>query len=285
MIPHKRYINFFFVFLLFFILLGAKNEKRLKEPPGTLRLHDSLYVDQYPVSTRDYRSFLGALKTYYCEEFHDSVQKLPLWGNTRAKIDSIKMYYDGDSLLFEKMLPRMWMTYDNYRKKYEVDYHLTNPRFIDHPVVNIREEHIKMFCKWRTDMIKIYYSVISKNEKVRNKYPLNFKFRIIKKDEWEQILSDNFLDVGKADKKRSLENMNIPKPYKRKRGRKFYYDVDNAAELLDDNVVAVDFQWTQSVKMGNISYMNFNEPAAYISFRCVCEVLPLPPEPKKKKKD
>jgi hypothetical protein len=270
---------------LSFLFLGAKKPKLFQPPPGTLRLHDSLYVDVMPVKTKDYRAFLGALKNYYCQAFHDSVQNMPLWGVSQSHLDSMKWHFDGDSILFTKMLPRTLMTYDNYRQKYEVDYHLTNPRYLEYPVVNINRKHVKMFCQWRTDMIKLYYAVTCQSEKQRNKYPLNFKFRMITREEWELILGDHFADVGfitKEDRKES-ENMNVPKPYIKSKRRKFYYDVDNAAELLDNDVVSIDFTWTKSVGMGDISYIQFNKPSSFISFRCICEIIPLPEDKRKKK--
>lgn len=263
--------------------MGAKKEKLFKPPPQTLRLHDSLYVDIMPIKTKDYRAFLGALKSYYSKAFHDSVQHLPLWGLPRHRLDSLKRHFRGDSVMFQEMLPRTWMTYDNYQKRYEVDYHLTNPRYIEYPVVNITPEHAKMFCQWRTDMIKLYYAVESLSERARSKYPLNFEYRMITTKEWELILYDNFNDVGFIPKgDRETENMNIPKPYQRKGKRKFYYDVDNAGELLAGNDVSIDFQWTSSLKLGSISYIEFKEPSSYITFRCVCEILPVKKVKKKK---
>lgn len=263
-------------FILPVFLISCKSSEDLFEspPPGTVYSGDSIYMDAMPVRTKDYLDFLNSIRNYYSKAFVDSVKKLPNYGLRKTQVDSMMAYFKGDSNLYKQMLPRVWMTYSSYDKRYEPDYRLSNPRYLNYPVVNITPEQARKYCEWRTNMVLLYYATISKTEIERQKYPMNMKYRIPERKVWEKTLSIYFRELGVNKHDGKYENKNLPKPYEPNRKKYFYYEATNAAELLDKDVVSLDFEWTKSVGLGNISYVKYKKPEDWITFRCMCEILP-----------
>jgi len=263
--------------LIFSWSLSSSRQKYKENPPGTLRLGDSLFIDRMPILTSNYIEFLKSVNSFYNEALHDSIQKMPLFGITDLDMIKLQQTFHGDSIEYIKMLTRTWMTYSNDEKKYDVDYHLNSSKYSNYPIVNISFEQMKHFCRWRTDMVKLYYATKCKTEKQRRKYPMNFVYRLVQRKEWESTLGVFFYDIKKSKNssitKRDKPN-NVISAYNFEKGRKFYYDVDNAAETLENAVVAFNFNWIKTVGLGDISYFKFDQPSDWVSFRCICEILP-----------
>jgi hypothetical protein len=259
------------------ILSGLTSSKKLYKalPPGTVWLTDSLFIDKFPVRIRDYVEFLTSIKNFYNSDLHDSIKKMPKFGLTDMDIAGLREKFKGDSLEYLKMLTRTWITYSNDERRYDVDFRLKSTKYYDFPVVNITYEQMRHYCRWRTDMVMLYYAVKCKTEKQRRKYPWNFVYRLVKRKEWEMALGEYFYDIKRREEKLSNNQPdNVVKAYVEERGRDFYYDVDNAAETLHNAIVTFNFKWIKSVGLGDISYFKFSEPSDWISFRCICEVLP-----------
>ena len=259
-----------------FLIFGlTSSKKRFKaNPPGTIRLTDSLYIDAFPVRVRDYVEFLRSVKSFYNTALHDSIAKMPMFGLGSDDLAGLRRTFHGDSLEYLQMLTRTWVTYANDERHYDVDFRLKSAKYYDFPVVNITYRQMRHYCVWRTDMVKLHYAFICKTEKQRLKYPLNFVYRMVKRKEWEAALGEYFYDVKKSKDMRNNGPKNVVKAYKKERGRKFYYDVDNAAETLDKAIVTFNFKWMDKAGIGDISYFKFTEPKDWITFRCICEVLP-----------
>lgn len=243
-----------------------------KPPPGTVYIGDSVYIDLKPVTTQEYIIFLKALNTYYSNSFVDSVNKLPDYGITKVQIDSLISHFKGDSSLYKKMLPRVLMTYSSYEKKYDPDFRLSSGKYRNYPIVNIGPKQAKKYCEWRTTMVKLHYATLAENEEDRTEYPLNFKYKIVDRKNWEKALSIFFMELEVNKHSKNMQ-INETKPYKYQRGINFYYSAVNAGELLENEIVSVDFEWTKSVGLGNISYVKFHKPEDWITFRCKCEIL------------
>jgi len=270
----SKILIFFILALSFLVSCKSSEDLFEKAPPGTVYSGDSIYMDAMPVRTKEYVDFLNSIKGFYSKAFVDSIKKLPNYGLTRTHVDSIMNHFKGDSNMYKKMLPRVWMTYSSYDKRYEPDYRLSNPQFFNYPIVNITPEQAKKYCEWRTTMVLLYYATISNTEKERQNYPLNLQYRIVERKAWEKTLSIYFRDLGVNKHAGKYENANKPKAYEINRKKYFYYDATNAAELLDKDIVSLDFEWTKSVGLGNISYVRFKQPEDWITFRCMCEILP-----------
>lgn len=257
------------------LLIRASVSVYKSNPPGTIPLTDSLFIDQYPVKIFDYLEFLSSMRNFYNEALHDSIQKLPKYGLTEADVVGLKSYFKGDSLGYLQMITRTWMTYSNYERKYDIDYHLKSPKYYSYPVVNINYNQMQYYCQWRTDMVILHYATICKNERQRLKYPMYFKYRMINRKEWQLAISKYFNEIKQSEtaKKQGDKPNNLVRPYEKEKKRIFYYDVDNAAETLENGVVTFNFKWNSSVRIGNISYFQLEEPSDWITFRCVCQVL------------
>jgi hypothetical protein len=65
---------------------------------------------------------------------------------------------------------------------------------------------------------------------------------------------------------------NMAKPYPK--SKTFQYQSDNVGEMLDGFQAVVGFAWDDNLHLGSIKYLEWEEPSDWISFRCVCEVLP-----------
>jgi len=260
------------------ILLAATVSKKLRfkqPPPGTVRLTDSLYIDRHPVRVVDYLEFLSAIRNSYSPRLHDSIQNLPDFG---LKQDQVYRLFDKtpwDSLYYLKMLTRTWTTYANDIRKYDVDYHIKNPRYYEYPVVNITYRQVAEYCKWRTDMVKIHYALISSSEKQRQQYPMAFKYRLPTRKEWDKVVGRFFSKIEKFDKLTHNKDdllSNLASPYPDKKS--FQYQSGNVGEMLAKFIATIGFAWDESLEMGSVQYIKWQEPVDWIGFRCICEILP-----------
>lgn len=259
-------------------LLSATVSKQLRfsePPPGTLRVSDSLYIDKSPVRVVDYLEFLSAIRNSYSPRMHDSIQKLPNFGLTTADISKLRKQLPWDSIYYLKMLTRTWTTYANDIRKFDVDYHIKNPKFYNYPIINITYKQVKEYCKWRTDMVKIHYAMSSANEKQRKKYPMNFEYRLPTRSEWDKVVGRFFSKIEKQEKLRTRkDNMlkNMVRPYPQ--SRTFQYQSSNVGEMLDRYVATIGFAWDETMNLGSIQYVRWEEPVDWIGFRCACAILP-----------
>jgi len=273
----KKRIIFLFILLWGILLAASMAKKRLfkSPPPGTVALTDSLYIDKMPVRTIDYLEFLAAIRNSYSPRMHDSIAKLPSYGLDISTVHEMQSKMKWDSLYYVRMLTRTWITYANDIKKYDVDYRLKNPKYYNYPIVNISYVQITEYCKWRTDMVKIHYALISSTEKQRQKYPLNLEYRLPTKKEWDKAMGRFFSDIVKLDKlttRNSNYLNNVASIYEQKKN--FQYNSNNVAEMLDRFIITTGFTWDEEYDIGNVSYVKYQEPSDWAGFRCVCEILP-----------
>ncbi len=268
---------FTIVGVIWLVVFAGTSSKRLykENPPGTVYLSDSLYIDAMPIRVVDYLEFLTHIRNSYTPRLHDSIEKLPLY-NLSSDIayhlyDSLSM----DTVFYKKMLTRTWKVLSSDKKVYDIDYHLTSSKYYNYPIVNVNYYQVFEYCRWRTDMVKIAYAVKSKTLKQRKKYPINFIYRQVKRTEWEKALAYYFEDVGKlSDNVNGLKRYNAPYAYVKNRKRKFYYDSENAAEYLDNEIVTTGFNWREKFGIGDVRYIYYQKPVDWVGFRCICEILP-----------
>ncbi|RLD67121.1 MAG: hypothetical protein DRI84_03320 [Bacteroidetes bacterium] len=259
-------------------LLSASVAKKLRfkePPPGTVRLTDSLYIDRSPVRVVDYLEFLSAIRNSYSPRMHDSIQELPNFGLSVSDVNRLRAKMPWDSIYYLRMLTRTWTTYANDIQKFDVDYHIKNPRFYDYPIININYKQVVEYCKWRTDMVKLHYAMLSSNEKQRRHYPMNFEYRLPNKKEWDKVIGRFFSKIEKLDKLTTNKGgllQNMVSPYANK--KTFQYQSSNVGEMLDKYIATVGFAWDESLNLGSIQYVRWEEPVDWIGFRCICEVLP-----------
>lgn len=242
-------------------------------PFGTVRLTDSLYIDSQPIKIRDYLEFLSDIRRSYSPIYHDSIKKLPIFGLSKNiafhLYDSLPM----DTVFYKKMVTRSWQTHGNDKFSYDIDYRLTSLRYHNYPVVNIDYKQIYEFCKWRSDKVKLYYANKCTTLKQRKKYPINFEYRLISHKEWEKAMGTFIHTIKKLKTvERNPEISNESSPYIETKSSEFYYESTNAAEYLQNDIITVGFNWIDEAGLGDVSYMRFEKPTDWITFRCICEI-------------
>ena len=269
--------SFVIVVIIWLSLVSGLTKKGplIQNPMGTVFVQDSVYIDKQPIRVRDYLEFLADIRNSYTPKLHDSINKLPIY-NLNPNIayhlyDSLPM----DSIFYNKMLTKCWQVLTSDRRIYSIDYHLTGSTYINYPIVNINYYQVFEYCKWRSDKLRIYYAVKNKTLRQRKKYPINFKYRAVKREEWETALSTYFEDVGKLSEEINNGLIdNTPKPYDVSKNKNMYYESTNAAEYLDGAIATVGFNWNGKYGIGNVKYIVVNKPMDWLTFRCACEILP-----------
>jgi hypothetical protein len=227
-------------------------------PPGTVELNDSLRIDFVPVTNIMYLEYLHSLKYFWTLRVHDSIKKLPSYGV--SKIYAKKMF-DGlpnDNVLWSLQLIASDLKINNG---------ISSKHFIEHPnyswfpVVNITKDQAELFCKWRTDMVKILLSVNTKNFAERKKFPLKIQYRLPTKQELEEAK----IKYGISSKLKAKKGLPIV-PYASKYNKHFEKAVFTEGILseiiLDDLPFGTNWRDERS----------FNLPNDYTGFRCVCEI-------------
>lgn len=257
------------------LFAGLSKKKRLRiNPLGTVVLTDSVYIDKQPIRVSDYLEFLSDIRRSYTPALHDSIAKLPLYNLSPSIAHHLYDSLPMDSAFYDRMLTRSWMVLANDRKVYDVDYHLINSKFYNYPVININYYQIFEYCRWRTDKVKLYYAVKCKSLRQRQKYPINFKYRPVKRLEWEKAITVYFEDIGKSSEDiNNLDLNNTASAYIYDSKKQFYYQSTNVAEYLEDDLLAIGFNWNDKYGIGDIKYAYYSKPTDWISFRCSCEIL------------
>ena len=261
------------------ILFGfAPNPNRRKVefhnlPYGTIPLSDSLYIDKQPIKVYDYLEFLADIRRSYSPGLRDTLHKLPIFGLNAEDLKQVYASLPMDSIYYKDMLTRIWKTVGNDKHIYEVDHRLTRSNFYHYPMVNINPRQIKEYCKWRTDKVKLNYAIQCKTLNQRKKFPINFVYRVIERKEWEKAMGIFFEDVVKIKTiKRNPVISNLASPYNTKKGKRFCYESENAAEYLKGGIITIGFNWIDEAGIGDVSYMAFEKTTDWITFRCMCEI-------------
>jgi formylglycine-generating enzyme required for sulfatase activity len=274
-------------------------------PPGTVWLHDNLFIDQAEVRNLDYLEFL-------------------YWTNKRepGKLKEILP----DTLV--------WRDSSFYNEPY-VDYYLRHPAYRDYPVVGISYEQAVAFCKWRSDRVNEFIYI--REHKIKGNaynpdsiypHPEVMRFRLPTKEEWEfaaaagldqdqyaygyeSLIDKNGMPVSNTIEYRNLYTQATRFAYRHTGG---YYDKEpdagspvnafrpnkygiynmtgNVSEMISDRrfkglnySTSLDgstfkshpkeYIRTDSTKYNydNRFTFQYRQPKAWLGFRCVCEVL------------
>lgn len=227
--------------------LISKKNKTLKTPPGTKKLNDSIYIDVSPVNNIMYNEFYSSITHFWSFETHDSIKKLPNFGNTKTFLQSKLENTKIDSTLINDMLP----LHNTFVGNLSTQEYFNDYKFSYYPIVNITKYQAEMYCKWRTDLVKILASIIYKTPESRLNFPLHFTYRLPTKLELQSAL--NLYGYSKIKTKPIndiyLKSFAISN---RKKYKKVYFFKDNISEYTIDNSI-------------------FGK-GTHTGFRCVCEV-------------
>ena len=154
-------------FLLIIIISGCsvfKKNPTKGNPPGTLKINDTLYIDQTEIANVHWREYW-----YYVNRF-DSVNSYKALPDTLVWRDSI---------IYTEPL---------------VEYYFRHPSFNNYPAVGISYEQAIEFCKWRTFVVNL--GMYMDENKLRNfeehlndSFPIKVYYRLPTKKEWEMVAS------------------------------------------------------------------------------------------------
>jgi formylglycine-generating enzyme required for sulfatase activity len=146
-------------FCLCFSLSAFAQKKFKKNPPGTVRINDTLFADKTEVANIHWREYL-----YYLKQF--------------------------DSTKVESMLPDtlVWLDTLIINEDPSIQYYFRHPMFNNYPVVGISHEQAIAFCQWRSDRVNEVYSKIPENKRPFKKVT----YRLLTKQEWEMLASGDY---------------------------------------------------------------------------------------------
>lgn len=246
--------------------------KPKQNPPGTVWLRDSVFIDVNPVKCIDYKEFLAFLKVAYNKELRDSLKNIPSYAIDIESFRSYMRLCGPDKALYKKMsipadMKLSWnMTMDEY---------LNSPTYKNFPIVNVSYTQALTYCEWRTDMVMLYYACDSKNEKERNKkYYKKIRYRLPTVEEWdyamhkfEKYIFTNY-HVYAGEKCATYEAI----PQKKK--LEFTYIPHNVAEFSMTENIALGISWRDNDTTKNYNKtVKYFRPSDWLGFRCVCEIV------------
>jgi formylglycine-generating enzyme required for sulfatase activity len=253
------------VFLFIVTACFSFHLKRDKKfiPPGTVQITEYFFADETEISNFSWQEYEFWIKTKYGKDSKEHLAVLP------------------DTLV--------WRQKASNNEPY-VRYYYRHPAYKNYPVVGISYQQAIEFCKWRTDRVKEYYSIINKKE-------LNIEYRLPSKEEWEMISNsgmDIFARRGKNKKGEVLFNHrwmtdSISEKYFREHNQ--YPDVTastrsfqknrfglfclfgNVAEMVIEEGVSKGGGWINTLEECRAGRdILYTEPTAWLGFRCVCSL-------------
>lgn len=131
-------------------------------PPNGVWLKDSIFLDETEISNINYLEFLLCIKDSSAS-FREAM-----------KIDTLAwrvLYYN-----------------DIY-----IDHYLQAPKFRFYPVVGVSHQQAIAFCKWRTDATNGTFKNSKTYKKIREKYDIEFLFRLPTLEEWNYALAADWV--------------------------------------------------------------------------------------------
>ncbi|MDR5589078.1 SUMF1/EgtB/PvdO family nonheme iron enzyme [Christiangramia sp. SM2212] len=226
---------------LIFLCLSIYSQNSFETPPpGTIKINDSLFIDNIPVDNLMYKEFAASAERSWNMEIHDSLQSLELDEMNMKILNSLSSKTNNKSL-FEKVskseelhLPEGILTFEYFNLS----------QYSNNPVIGISKEQAALFCKWRTDMVNLRFNELNNQKKTNYK---KIAYRLPKNEDYKLAKSE-FSANGKFLKLAGRTPLEI--------------DLD-------------DFRKTQKFVM--TKYPEYtsdknSETQDYTLFRCICEV-------------
>lgn len=229
-------------------------------PPGTVQVSDSLFADKTEITNAGWWEYEIWTRNHYGTGSKEHLAMLP------------------DTLVWRDKL--------SFNEPYVIHYY-RHPAYRDFPVVGISYEQAIAYCKWRTELVKLYLS-IGKNFKNHD-----FYYRLPSKTEWEKLAETSvnvLINNGKdrqglyqlncamdeaAWEKRKTQGADVVAPvYSYKANSlKLYNMLGNVAEMVSEKGISKGGGWknmAEECRPGKDT--EYSKPTAWLGFRCVCVV-------------
>lgn len=229
-------------------------------PPGTARLHDSLFADTREVSNAAWRCFEHWTKTRYGTNSPQHLATLPDTTVWRQPLSCNEPY---------------------------VQYYYRHPAYDNYPVVGISYEQALAYCTWRSEQVNEQLSA----KKSGNR--LQVEYRLPEKREWEMLAASTsqMIDRGGKDKNGRLNVMCANPAYKGdclygkyhdvmapvdefpRNALGLYHTAGNAAEMVKEKGISKGGSWRNVLGDCRPEVdAHYTGPTAWLGFRCVCVV-------------
>ena len=236
---------------LLFLLFGFSSRHKPGIPPGTVKITEQLYFDETEVTNFSWKEFEYSTSIKYGKGSAEHLATLP------------------DT--------NVWLQGKNKSVKLASSYY-QSATYRDYPVVGVSYEQAIAFCKWRTSMVKMFYSRAFKSE-------FNAEYRLPTEAEWEMVAYLESHKIAEFEKavpgKCHLKNdSNNLCPVSTKTFGKghfgMYQLIGNVAEMLDEKDKSKGGSWqhfAEESRVGKVQH--YNEPNKWLGFRCVCIATPI----------
>lgn len=249
----------------------SKKNPTKGNPPGTLKINDSLFVDQTEVANIHWREYLYYLEKYDSSNASNALPDTLVWR---------------DSMIYNEPM---------------VEYYFRHPAFSYHPVVGASYEQVIEFCKWRTFAANqaIYFrenKIHDYKNHLTDTFPIRFYYRLPTKTEWEMIAAvgiDSNNRFFKKYKTKEIYNYNIQETNDSLRKKYHYhyladliYTVNiksyftskygtynmagNVAEMISEKGIAKGGSFIHPLDSCRV-WVNqrYQQPEYWLGFRCV----------------
>lgn len=262
------------LFVLLITISGCavfKKNSTKGNPPGTVKVNDTLFVDQTEVANVHWREYWYYLVRFDSANAYKALPDTLVWK---------------DSLIYNDPL---------------VEYYFRHPGFSYHPVVGITYKQAIEFCKWRTYVANqgIYFRENKINDYLNHlsdTFPIRFYYRLPTKAEWETIASTGVDSNNKIFKKYKTEetyNYNVKETNESLRKKydhhyladliytaniKSYFInkygaynmIGNVAEMVSEKGIAKGGSFIHSLDSCRASASQlYSDPQYWLGFRCI----------------
>jgi formylglycine-generating enzyme required for sulfatase activity len=167
--------------LLTIILTGCavfKKGPTKGNPPGTLKINDTLYIDKTEIPNVGWREYLFYLSNMKKDEYEieSALPDTSVWNDIKGKPDTSNQI---------QILNNPF-----------VEYYFRHPGYNNYPVVGISYEQAVEYCKWRTHVANQADYFRSNNIKdyknhLQDTFPIRYYYRLPTQEEWEMVASGN----------------------------------------------------------------------------------------------
>jgi formylglycine-generating enzyme required for sulfatase activity len=251
----------------------SKKNPTKGNPPGTLKINDTLFIDQTEVANIYWREYL-----YYLTDTKKEEQE------------------------YEKALPDTLVWNSDTSVNPLSQYYFRHPSFNNYPVVGISYQQAIEFCKWRTFVVNLG-KYLDENkftdfkEHLNDPFPVKLYYRLPAKEEWEMIAAGKlpiqefpygYKDVytnWRGKRSKMFNCIFWGDTLNKNRSEKFYtadvkaffpngygaYNmIGNVAEMISEKGLAKGGSFVHPLDSCKISInQNYSKPEMWLGFRCV----------------
>ncbi len=269
---NNSYLTHYVFVLIYSLLIAIPSFSQKRNPPGTIQLNDSLYIDATPKCNLNYREYLWFLRNklnYNLTAFEQKVSTLPYYHANPYKVYNPANYpvnSDSLTLLISETKGVFWNQWTNFTS------YLNGKLYFYFPIVNIPYTVASNFCRWRTQALRVNYAA-SKNQKERDKYFKEVTYRLPTMGELA-LAKSKFMNEKAFKFHEQLPHDSLPifpDFFLLDTSRKFV--VTKLHEIATENHLVKQISW-DTTSEGSIISTDLPKEAFYenLTFRCVCEV-------------